>query len=107
DEYQDAYLNLITSNMEGFSLALLECESHGVPSISYDIQYGPGELIQDGKNGYLIEKNNQHMLFEKVKLLLNNPQLQQSFSHHCIETAQKYSQTQIMLLWKNLLQHFN
>ena len=39
DEYQDAYLNLITSNMEGFSLALLECESHGVPSISYDIQY--------------------------------------------------------------------
>ena len=73
--------------MEGFSLALLECESHGVPSISYDIQYGPGELIQDGKNGYLIEKNNQHMLFEKVKLLLNNPQLQQSFSHHCIETA--------------------
>ncbi|RLY64233.1 glycosyltransferase, partial [Staphylococcus epidermidis] len=30
DEYQDAYLNLITSNMEGFSLALLECESHGV-----------------------------------------------------------------------------
>ena len=27
DEYQDAYLNLITSNMEGFSLALLECES--------------------------------------------------------------------------------
>lgn len=107
DEYQDAYLNLITSNMEGFSLALLECESHGVPSISYDIQYGPGELIQDGKNGYLVEKNNQHMLFEKVKLLLNNPQLQQSFSHHCIETAQKYSRTQIMLLWKNLLQHFN
>ena len=51
--------------MEGFSLALLECESHGVPSISYDIQYGPGGLIQDGKNGYLIEKNNQHMLFEK------------------------------------------
>lgn len=107
EEYQDAYLNLITSNMEGFSLALLECESHGVPSISYDIQYGPGELIQDGKNGYLIEKNNQHMLFEKVKLLLNNPQLQQSFSHHCVETAQKYSRTQIMLLWKNLLQHFN
>ena len=65
--------------MEGFSLALLECESHGVPSISYDIQYGPGELIQDGKNGYLIEKNNQHMLFEKVKLLLNNPNFNSLF----------------------------
>ena len=31
--------------MEGFSLALLEAQSHGVPSISYNIKYGPGELI--------------------------------------------------------------
>ena len=85
--------------MEGFSLALLECESHGVPSISYDIQYGPGELIQDGKNGYLVEKKINTCYFEKVKLLLNNPQLQQSFSHHCIETAQSILEHK-MLLWK-------
>ncbi|MDF6499924.1 glycosyltransferase, partial [Escherichia coli] len=33
-EYSDAYLSLITSNMEGFSLALLESLAHGVPVIS-------------------------------------------------------------------------
>lgn len=42
--------------MEGFSLALLECQSYGVPMISYDIKYGPNELVKDGLNGYLIPK---------------------------------------------------
>ena len=55
-EYSDAYLSLITSNMEGFSLALLESLAHGVPVISYDIKYGPNELITPDFNGYLITK---------------------------------------------------
>ena len=42
--------------MEGFSLALLESLAHGVPVISYDIKYGPGELITSDFNGYLITK---------------------------------------------------
>ena len=42
--------------MEGFSLALLESLAHGVPTISYNIKYGPKEMINNGENGYLIEK---------------------------------------------------
>ncbi len=42
--------------MEGFSLALLESLAHGVPVISYDIKYGPNELITPDFNGYLITK---------------------------------------------------
>ena len=64
-EYSDAYLSLITSNMEGFSLALLESLSHGVPVISYDIKYGPSELISPDINGYLIPKNDEDALLKK------------------------------------------
>ena len=52
-------MSLITSNMEGFSLALLESLAHGVPVISYDIKYGPSELITSDFNGYLITKNDE------------------------------------------------
>ena len=45
-EYNNAYLSIVTSNMEGFSLALLEGQSFGVPTISYDIKYGPNELVK-------------------------------------------------------------
>ncbi|WP_256025828.1 glycosyltransferase, partial [Staphylococcus aureus] len=44
-EYSDASLSLLTSNMEGFSIALLASLAHGVTVISYDIKYGPHELI--------------------------------------------------------------
>ena len=43
------HASMITSNMEGFSLALLESLSNGLPAISYDIPYGPSELIVNGK----------------------------------------------------------
>nr|MBO8492382.1 glycosyltransferase [Staphylococcus aureus] len=74
-EYSDAYLSLITSNMEGFSLALLESLAHGVPVISYDVDYGPSELIQDGFNGYLVPPGDINQMVEKVDQLLNNSQM--------------------------------
>jgi poly(glycerol-phosphate) alpha-glucosyltransferase len=56
--------------MEGFSLALLECQSYGVPMISYDIKYGPNELVKDGLNGYLIPKNDSLGCSSKYLTLL-------------------------------------
>ncbi|MBO8517873.1 glycosyltransferase, partial [Staphylococcus aureus] len=56
EEIAKAELMLSTSKMEGFSLALLESLAHGVPVISYDIKYGPNELITPDFNGYLITK---------------------------------------------------
>ena len=62
--------------MEGFSLALLESQSHGVPTISYDIKYGPSELIINDYNGLLVNFNDENQLYEKVRNLLLNPELQ-------------------------------
>ncbi|MCD0803346.1 glycosyltransferase, partial [Staphylococcus aureus] len=90
-EYSDAYLSLITSNMEGFSLALLESLAHGVPVISYDIKYGPNELITPDFNGYLITKNDEDALFDKVKYVIDHPEVQQRLSKGSLAKAQQYS----------------
>lgn len=103
-EYENAYLNILTSSMEGFSLALLECQSHGIPTISYDIKYGPNELVKDNKNGYLITPNDKNELIKKVKFLLKNPKIQKEFSQQSIVLAQQYSQSNIMEKWDNALQ---
>ena len=49
NEFQQSHINLLTSRMEGFSLALLEAASYGVPSVSYDIEYGPAEIIKNNE----------------------------------------------------------
>lgn len=101
-EMHSSHVSLITSNMEGFSLALLESLSNGLPAISYDIAYGPSELIINDKNGYLVPKNDEDKLYETVKTFLNNPELQKSFRSASIIEAQKYSQDEVIKKWHNL-----
>ncbi len=94
---------LSTSKMEGFGLAILESLSVGTPVISYDIDYGPSELIQDGFNGYLVPKGDINQMVEKVDQLLNNTQKLQQFSINSIESAQQYNATTISTKWQNIL----
>ncbi|EHJ07826.1 serine-aspartate repeat adhesin O-glycosyltransferase SdgB [Staphylococcus simiae] len=103
NEYRQAYASLITSNMEGFSLALLESLSHGVPTISYDIKYGPSELIDDHINGVLVPKNDEEQLFSSVKYLLDNPSLQRYYSEESLIKASTYSKDLICNTWDNFL----
>ncbi len=66
EEIAKAELMLSTSKMEGFGLAILESLSVGTPVISYDIDYGPSEPIQDGFNGYLVPKGDINQMVERL-----------------------------------------
>ena len=93
--------------MEGFSLALLEAQSHGVPSISYNIKYGPGELIIPDYNGSLVEFNNEDQLYETVKALLEEPELQQKYAQNSIESSKIFSKDAIINRWQQLINDIN
>lgn len=103
EEIAKAELMLSTSKMEGFGLAILESLSLGTPVISYDVDYGPSELIQDGFNGYLVPPGDINQMVEKVDQLLNNSQMMQQFSINSIESAQQYNATTISIKWQNIL----
>ena len=75
--------------------------------ISYDIKYGPNELVKDGLNGYLIPKNDKEELTNKVKYLLEHPKLQQEFSKQSIALSQNYSKNNIIEKWDNALRLIN
>ncbi len=94
------------SKWSGFGLAILtQLLSVGtyILVISYDIHYGPSELIQDGFNGYLVPKGDINQMVEKVDQLLNNTQKLQQFSINSIESAQQYNATTISTKWQNIL----
>ncbi|WP_323703257.1 glycosyltransferase [Mammaliicoccus sp. Dog046] len=102
-EMRTSHLSLITSNMEGFSLALLESLSNGLPTISYDIAYGPSELIINGTNGFLVPKNNEQELYKQVKYFLEHPELQQTMRLNSVKEAQRYAQSAVIKQWQQLL----
>lgn len=52
--FSDSLFSLAPTMTEGFGLALLESLSCDCPVISYDVDYGPRELIHSGENGELV-----------------------------------------------------
>jgi len=54
EEFGRASFFLLTSRTEGFPLVLAEGMSRGCIPVSYDIPYGPADIIEDERSGYLI-----------------------------------------------------
>lgn len=65
--------SLFTSKSEGFGLSCLESMSNETPVISYNIKYGPIEMITNNENGFIIENGNIEELAEKMLYMFNNP----------------------------------
>jgi len=69
--YQDAALTLLTSLYEGFPNVLVESMALGTPVVANDCKSGPGEIIEDGVNGYLAGYQDTDDLALKINLALD------------------------------------
>lgn len=101
--YNDAQIFGLTSVMEGFDLAIMEAISHGVVGVTYDVNYGPNDIIQDGKNGYVVDFNDWHAIADRMLKLFKNPQLMQKMSDGAYESANRYSPDSVWQNWNKLL----
>lgn len=103
DELDDATAYLLTSNGEGFCLTLLEALNCGVPSFSYDIRYGPSDMIQHGFNGFLIENGNVEQLAKLLITYLKDEDLKQRMSNSAYEWANLFDKEVIKQKWQVLM----
>lgn len=72
DKFLPSYnLFVLPSLWEGMPLAILEAQSCGLPAIVSDIP-GNNDLVKNGFNGFLFEKNNASDLASKIEMLLSN-----------------------------------
>lgn len=99
-EFGKSKASLLTSKYEGFGLTIMESIEVGCPVLSYDVRYGPNEIINHGKNGYLIEKNNIDSLAQHMVDIIENP-----MQHVKNQDKLKYSAA--VKNYQHLLQTFN
>ena len=71
--YNKCDVYVCASSSEGFSLAVLEAAACGRPVISTRVG-GCEDLIQDGENGFLVDRN-VDAICDKIKLLKNDKEL--------------------------------
>lgn len=102
EEYKNADILVMTSKYEGFGLVLVEAQSCGLPTIAFDCPTGPKNIINDGKDGYLIEYNNINDFSKKLYKLMNDKVLRESFSKNAIENSARFNIEVVGKKWTDL-----
>lgn len=97
--YRRAALSLLTSKYEGFGLTLVESFQHGCPAISYDLRYGPSDIITDGVTGYLVPPEDQAALAQRIVHALRHPQLLAEMSLAAKDRAAAFSEEGFVARW--------
>lgn len=93
----------LSSRYEGFPNALLEGMALGLPAISYDCPYGPADLIENGKSGYLIPIGNVHKMAEAIQKVLTNSTLKTTMSQEASKVSCLYASQKIISQWEALI----
>lgn len=103
DRYPSYAFQWMTSRYEGFPMSLLEGATHRLPLISFDIPTGPNEIIVDGKNGFLVDKDDDERMIACVNQLIENVDLRKTMSENAYRMVQKFSLDDIIEQWCEIL----
>lgn len=97
----EAKVFVLCSNSEGMPNSLMEAMALGVPSISTDCPCGgPGMLIEDGKNGYLIPVGGEEELKDKLCKILKHPQIAEELGQEANKIGKQYSPEKVNYMWQ-------
>lgn len=90
--FQGALASVYPTTTEGFGLSILEALSNGCPVISYDVNYGPREMIEPGAKGELVPPGDIAAIADAMRRVLLRPGFYQSGTSRGLEryTRQAY-----------------
>ncbi len=104
DKLSSAMIFMMTSEFEGLPNALMEALAMGLPCISTDCSCGgPKSIVIDGKNGYLVECNNEVQLAQKLDMLISNRIIRESMSREAKKIAQDFFPDLVYKKWDEFL----
>ncbi len=91
--YRKADILIMPSRFDTFSCVVLEAMSCGLPVVAYRTK-GPGDIINDGTNGFLAESAEE--IAGKVIGYFLDPRLREKMKQAAIERAGDYRSAEIM-----------
>ena len=102
DKYLESSLLLLTSIYEPFGLVLPEAMSCGLPVVAFNCPYGPGDIVTDGVDGYLIKNRDVDAFADRICHLIENEELRLKMGKVAIRSTQRYKSDKIMPQWIKL-----
>ena len=102
--YADKSFYVMTSLFEGLPLVLLEAKQFALPEIAFKCPTGPGEIIKQDLNGFLIDNYDVDSMVDHIELLISDEQMRQSFAEHALDGTEKFEKAKIIKQWRDLFE---
>ena len=86
-----ASLFAMSSRSEGFPFVLLEAQSCGLPIVAYDVRVGPGFLVRDQGNGFLVPEGERQEYEDRLVELMQDANGGARWDAEAMKHAQRFS----------------
>lgn len=100
-ETADAFV--LSSRYEGWGNVLLEAMSMGLPVVSFNCDWGPSEMIQDGIDGLLVPPEDLTALSKALAKILGGQALRERLGANAAVAARQFSNDRFMASWNLVL----
>lgn len=101
-EYENSSILVLPSRSEGFGMVLIEAMACGVPCVAFDCPSGPGDIISDGEDGYLIPALDTAVFEKQLLRLMTGDGLRKSLGQNARKNSQRYAARQVVQQWDEL-----
>lgn len=95
---------VLSSIFEGFGNVIVEAMASGAPIVATDCPYGPGEIIENGKNGLLVPTADPDALAAAILKVLSDDKLKQCLASNGRLRAQDFFAGTIAAAYGDLFQ---
>jgi glycosyltransferase involved in cell wall biosynthesis len=103
DWYERADLYVMSSRFEGFPSTLAEAMAYGCPTVSYDCETGPRDIIRPGIDGLLVTPVGDIQALARALAQLMGDELERKrMAGNAAEVRERYSLARILGMWDEL-----
>ncbi|MEG3754553.1 glycosyltransferase family 4 protein [Psychromonas arctica] len=98
----DSRVFVLTSDSEGLPLSCMEAATLGLPIVASDIG-DLSDLVESGKTGYLINKEDISEFVDKLHLLITNKKLAEQVSLDALHKSEKFTLQAASTIWEKAI----
>ena len=102
-EYANSQMFVLSSDLEGFGMVIVEAMACGIPVVSTDCPFGPSEIIEDGKTGLLARMDTKN-LADKMEWMITHDEERIEMGKNARLAASRYKEEIVMKEWEKAYQ---
>ncbi|MFG2132968.1 glycosyltransferase family 4 protein [Streptomyces sp. NPDC048751] len=90
-EWVKGSIGAVASDFESFGMTIVEAMRCGLPVVSTDCPYGPGEIIKDGVDGRLVPVGDRDAMSAALSELVRDDERRRRMSRAALENARRFA----------------